>query len=90
MSDYSIPITAKLTDQIHNQKLDLEYNSSDKQYIRTTKSELTKRTQNAKIPVTNYLEELTPSHNFGRCSGKKGIFLAVSLAKCDQICINKQ
>jgi len=33
-------ITAKLTDQIYNQKLDLDYNPFDQQYPRTIKSKI--------------------------------------------------
>jgi len=36
----SMLITAKLTNQIYNQKLNLEYYPLDQQYIRTTKSKL--------------------------------------------------
>jgi len=58
---YSILITAKLTDQIYNQKLNLEYNPSDRQYTTTTKSKL-RQEKNAKCSKrrNKLFEELTP------------------------------
>ena len=48
---YSTVITAKLTDKIYNQKLNLDCNPSDQQYTRHTND---KRTQNAEIAMMNY------------------------------------
>jgi len=59
--DYSILITAKLTNQIYYQTLDLEYNPSDQQYTRNMKSRMHKRKmQNQEIVANELFAELTP------------------------------
>jgi len=53
--EHSTQITNKLTAKIYTQKLDLDYNPSDQQFTRHTKTEYDKRKmQNAKTSVTNF------------------------------------
>jgi len=75
--DYPTLITAKLTDQIYNQKLDLEYNFSYQQYTRNMKNRI-QQEKNAKCWNTynKLLEELTPeSQQFIKEQWKKGHLL---------------
>jgi len=85
--EHSTQIANKLTAKIYTQKLDLDYNPSDQQFTTHTKTEYDKRKMQKHLWWTFGENDpwITTTHK--RSIGKRGIFLAVSLAnQSDWIC----
>ena len=87
-------VTAKQTDPIYNQKLNLEYNPSDQKCTRNMKRRIQEKNTKYWNSCDEIWEELnwpwvTATYKWSK--GKRGIFLGVSLAnQSDWICTKQK